>query len=259
MTSAQDAITPVLLTYNEEPNLERTLACVRWAQRVVVLDSGSTDRTQEIARSFANVSWNTRRFDSHGAQWHHALFETGITTEYGLALDADMQVSAELLREIEQRFLPGSFDGGIVPFEYRIGRQMLMSSLYPPQLRLFRLTRVSSTSVGHTHRFDLDGKLLRFRNCLIHDDRKTIDRWAESQIAYSRLERLRIESATDLKLKDRLRKAGLMPLIAGSLAYLRAGGPLRGTAALQYAYERFTYESLLAIRLLDDRNRVDEH
>ena len=256
MIPAEDAVTPVLLTYNEEPNLERTLACLSWARRVVVLDSGSTDNTQEIARSFSNVSWNSRRFDSHGAQWRHALFETGITTEYGLALDADMQVSPELFREIERRFLPGCFDGGIVPFEYRIGQHMLISSLYPPQLRLFRLARVTSSTVGHTHRFDLNGKLFRFRNCIIHDDRKTVDRWAESQISYSRLERLRINSTPHLKLKDRLRKAGLMPLIAGSLAYLRAGGPLRGSAALQYAYERFTYEALLGIRLLADRNRV---
>jgi glycosyltransferase involved in cell wall biosynthesis len=258
MTSARNAITPVLLTYNEEPNLDRTLACLRWARRVVVLDCGSTDQTQEIARSFLNVSWNTRQFDSHGAQWDHALFQTGITTEYGLALDADMRLSAELFREIEERFLPGSFDGGIVPFEYQIGRYMLMSSLYPPQLRLFRLAQVTSSTVGHTHRFDLNGKLLRFRNCIIHDDCKSVDRWAGSQISYSRLERLRIKSTTDVKLKDRLRKAGLMPLIAGSLAYLRAGGPLRGTAALQYAYERFTYEALLAIRILDDRNRTGD-
>jgi hypothetical protein len=101
----------------------------------------------------------------------------------------------------------------------------------------------------------LNGKLFQFRNRIIHDDRKTMDRWAESQISYSRLERLRILSSTDLKLKDRLRRAGVMPLIAGSLAYLRAGGPLRGSAALQYAYERLTYEALLAIRLLEDRNR----
>jgi len=258
MSAARDAITPVVLTYNEEPNLDRTLACLRWARRVVVLDSGSTDRTEEIARSFSNVSWNTRRFDSHGAQWRHALFETSISTEYGLALDADMQLSPELFREIEHQFLPGGFDGGIVPFEYRIGQYMLMSSLYPPQLRLFRLAQVISSTIGHTHRFDLEGKLFRFRNYIIHDDRKPVDRWAQSQISYSRLERVRIQSATHLNVKDRLRKRGLMPLIAGSLGYLRAGGPLRGTAALQYAYERFTYEALLAIRLLDDRNRISD-
>jgi glycosyltransferase involved in cell wall biosynthesis len=255
MVSAADAITPVLLTYNEEPNLAHTLACLGWARRVIVLDSGSTDRTEDIARSFPNVSWQTRCVDSHGGQWHYALFETGISTDYGLALDADMQLSAQLLHEIEQRFLPGGFDGGIIAFRYRIGRRLLVSSIYPPQLRLFRLARVTTSTIGHTHKFDLIGKLFHFRNRIVHDDRKSSDRWAESQTCYSRLEHLRINSTSDLSLKDRLRTTGLMPLIAGSLAYVRAGGPLRGTAALQYAYERFTYEALLAIRLLADRNQ----
>jgi glycosyltransferase involved in cell wall biosynthesis len=255
MTSAAEAVTPVLLTYNEESNLARTLACLRWARRVTVLDSGSTDSTQEIARSFPNVSWQTRCFDTYGAQWHYAFFETGINTEYGLALDADMQVSPRLFQEIEQQFLPHGFDGGIVAFEYRIGRRLLISSLYPPQLRLFRLARVTSSTNGHAHSFALTGELFHFRNRVIHDDRKSTDRWAESQISYTRLERSRINSVSDLSLKDRLRRAGLMPLVAGSLAYMRAGGPLRGTASLQYAYERFTYEALLAIRLLADRNQ----
>ena len=41
-----------------------------------------------------------------------------------------------------------------------------------------------------------------------------------------------------------------MPVIAGALAYICAGGPFRGAAAVRYAYERAAYESLLAIRLM---------
>ena len=46
---------------------------------------------------------------------------------------------------------------------------------------------------------------------------------------------------------------GLMPLVAGAFAYLRAGGPFYGAAAARYAYERAAYECLLAIRLMSDR------
>jgi hypothetical protein len=58
-------------------------------------------------------------------------------------------------------------------------------------------------------------------------------------------------------LKDRLRRLGVMPPLMGALAYLRAGGPLSGAAAARYAYERMTAESLLAIRLMDDRIKED--
>ena len=61
-------ITPVILTYNEEPNLGRTLESLRWAPRVVVVDSGSTDATRAIAERFSNVAWFERRFDDFARQ-----------------------------------------------------------------------------------------------------------------------------------------------------------------------------------------------
>ena len=91
------AITPVVLTFNEAANIGRTLQSVAWAQRVVVVDSGSRDDTRAIAETFANVSWYERTFDNHVAQWRFALEMTGIDTDFLLALDADMAVLNQLL------------------------------------------------------------------------------------------------------------------------------------------------------------------
>ena len=55
--------------------------------------------------------------------------------------------------------------------------------------------------------------------------------------------------------KDRLRRFGVMPLLAGGFTYLRAGGPLGGRAALHYTYERVVFESLMAMRLLGEINQ----
>ena len=46
-------VTPVILTFNERENIDRTLSALHWASDVVVLDSGSSDGTTEIAVSFA--------------------------------------------------------------------------------------------------------------------------------------------------------------------------------------------------------------
>src|SRR5258708_20253417 len=130
-------ITPVVLTYDEEANLRRNLDSLKWAERVVIVDSGSTDATEAIARSYANVTWHTRPFDSFRAQWEYAIHQTDITTEYVLALDCDMEVSAKLLEEIAAAFLGGNYDGGLMPIDYRYYGPSLAPSHRPPPIPLF--------------------------------------------------------------------------------------------------------------------------
>jgi glycosyltransferase involved in cell wall biosynthesis len=243
-------VTPVVLTFNEEPNIERSLASLAWARDVVVLDSGSTDATEAIARSFSNVRWHTRTFDRHGAQWEHAIRSTGIATKYVLALDADYAVPEAFVRELEQRYLPGEFDGGIAGFEYRLLGRSLMGSVYPAKAVIFRPSRLTIAQPGHTQEMHVDGSMYRFAAKLIHDDRKPPARFVRSQIEYARLEAERLRSATSLRWQDRVRRLGLMPPVAGLAAYLRAGGPLRGRASLRYAYERTLFECLLAMHTL---------
>ena len=250
---AHGAITPVILTYDEEPNIGRTLESLRWASRVVVLDSGSNDRTEEMARAYPFVDWRSRAFDNHRAQWEFAVCQTGITTEYVLALDADMQAPEELVREIEQKFLKSDFSGGLLPFQYQCQGRVLAGSLCPPQIRLFRLADVRISQRDHTQSFSVSGPIYRFRSCLIHDDRKPLERWVEAQLAYQMLNEAELVNRRRVRLRDRLRRAGIMPPIAGLLAYVRAGGPFKGAAAARYAYERAISEGLLAIRLMNRR------
>ena len=251
--SIRVAVTPMILTYNEEPNLGRTLDSLRWAERVVVLDSGSTDATERIAKSFSNVDWRVRRFDSFKDQTEYGVHATEIRSDYVLALDADMEVSSKLVTEMEARFMPGNFAGGMLPFEYRVTGHPLAGSLYPAQVRLFARDKVEVWQDGHGHKFRVNGPVYNFAAPLIHDDRKPLERWVASQLSYSSIELERILDGKESKFRDRLRRLGLMPPIVAALAYLRSGGPWGGAAAARYAYERATYECLLAIRLMSAR------
>jgi glycosyltransferase involved in cell wall biosynthesis len=118
MVAAPDAVTPVVLTFNEEANIDRLLGDLTWASTVVVVDSGSTDRTREIAGHYGNVRWVARPFDTHAAQWRHGI--DAAPTEYVLALDADYRVPPEFVRELDEVFLRGRYDGGIAGFDYHI-------------------------------------------------------------------------------------------------------------------------------------------
>jgi Glycosyl transferase family 2 len=251
-------VTAVILTYNEEPNIVRVLESLTWCERIVVLDSGSTDRTKERALGFPTVSWFTRPFDNHATQWRFALFETGISTDLALALDSDMIVPAAFREELNSRFLP-EHAGAVLTFRYCSLGCLLKGSLYPPQLRLLRLSQVSVRQRGHTQEFLTEGPLYTFKTRCIHDDRKPVERWLHAQMNYSALESQRIASS-GRNPKDVLRKIGLMPLIAGGLGYVRAGGPLSGKAALNYAYERMAFELMLTLRLLRGGSHAhDQH
>jgi glycosyltransferase involved in cell wall biosynthesis len=246
-------VTPVVLTYNEDHNIESTLASLAWARRIILLDSGSTDGTERIARSFQNVEWHVRRFDNHRAQWNHAIHETAILTEYVLALDADMRPADGFQDELTRFLGKREFAGAWIPFEYRVLGRGLVGSIYPPQIRLFRKSALRIDQPGHTQVFTVDGPLYRFRAKLIHEDRKPLSRWLKNQSEYAALEAARIRSAEKIGLKDRLRIAGVSPAVWGLYAYLRAGGPLNSAASRAYAYERLIFEAILA-RLLAEHS-----
>jgi glycosyltransferase involved in cell wall biosynthesis len=253
MTAAVGAlVTPVVLTYNEAPNIVRTLETLRWAGRVVIVDSGSTDETERSARAFPNVSWHVRPFDTHARQWEFAIRDTGIDSPFVLALDADYQVPPAFVDELRSRFVTGSYDGGIAGFEYRVLGRPLMGSVYPAKPVVFRPERLRIEQPGHSQEMRVDGAIYRFAARLIHEDRKAVARFVSSQITYAQLEARRLRAGGG-RWQDRVRKTGLMPIAAAVAAYVRAGGPLRGRAALRYAYERAVFECILAMQVLEDR------
>jgi glycosyltransferase involved in cell wall biosynthesis len=254
---AASEITPVVLTFDEEPNIERTLLALTWAGRVVVVDSGSTDRTRDIAKSFSNVEWFERPFDTHGKQWAYAVQETGIDN-MALALDADMEVTRKFLNELETEFLSSGATAGIFPIDYCVLGDKLRRSLYPPQLRLFRPDAVRIFDRGHTEVFEqISGaSAYQFRASVRHDDRKDLDRWFRNHIAYTKLEEDRILHGPSRGLRDALRERGIMPIVIGALAWLRAGGFRNSDAAFHYALERAVYEMMLGLRLRESRMRA---
>ena len=80
-------ITPLILTYNEAPNIQRTLENLTWAKQIVVIDSYSTDETLAILKNFKQVSIFQRQFESFADQCNYGLSK--IISEWVLSLDAD--------------------------------------------------------------------------------------------------------------------------------------------------------------------------
>src|SRR5579863_2293325 len=127
-----------MIAMNEEANLPRTLESVQWADEIVVVDSGSKDRTLEIAQSFGcKTSYHV--FDGHGEQKNVAL--DLCTSDWIFLLDADEVLSPELQTEV-RTLLEGEpkFSAYWIPrLNLYFGRWMRHGGFYPDhKLRLFQ-------------------------------------------------------------------------------------------------------------------------
>src|ERR1700731_1192249 len=109
-------LTALVLTYNEQENIQRTLAAIAWVKKVIVVDSYSTDATLELAGKYPNVTIVQRPFDNHTAQWNFGLEQ--IETDWVLSLDADYIVSPGLEQEILGLTPTEEISGYLSSFEY---------------------------------------------------------------------------------------------------------------------------------------------
>ena len=182
-----ETLSVAIVTLNEEANLPRTLASVRWADEIVVVDSGSTDRTCDIAREFgARVVIEPWR--GYTAQKNFAL--ELCTKDWILSLDADEEVSSELAEEI-RKVLSGSakFDGYSMPRKNLfLGRWMKHGGFYPdPKLRLFRRGKAYSTGRDPHDRFEMKNEepVGRLNGALIHHTYPTLNLYLEHMNRYS--------------------------------------------------------------------------
>lgn len=251
-----DQITPLILTLNEAPNIARTLDSLRWANEVVVVDSFSTDDTAKIAASFPNVRVTQRVFDCHRNQWQFGLKQTGIATEWVLALDADYIVTTDLVHEIQNLTPDEQTAGYRARFIYCISGKRLNSGIYPPVTVLYRASAADYIQDGHTQRVSLNGRVEELRSPILHDDRKPLRRWFESQKRYTKLEaqKLREANPAELSFLDRMRRWPLIvPPLALFYCLIVRAGIFDGWAGFYYAFQRTVAELMLSLYLFDNR------
>jgi len=253
-------ITPVILTYNEERNLARTLAALCWAREIVIVDSCSDDGTAEIASRHANVRFIRRRFDTHAGQWNYAVRDTGVTTPWILALDADYVVTPELVEELRSLSPDEGVVGYSASFLYCVSGHPLRGSTYPPAVVLFRTGHGTYAQDGHTQRLRIEGRIGELRDPIRHDDRKTFARWLSSQLRYTELEARKLRSTRwrSLPLADKVRKSIMLaPALVFFYCLFVKGNVLDGLPGIRYACERAIAEALLSVRLLQKMLRID--
>ena len=179
----------VLITLNEAANLPRSLKSVEWAHEIVVVDSGSTDGTQEAARK-AGARVFEEPWKGFAGQKNSAIAHA--TGDWVLSLDADEEVSAELAREIQELLKqePAMSAYRVPRLNHFLGRALRHGGYWPdPKLRLFRRgsARFADRPVHETMELveQSHPTVGQLRGHLIHHCYATLEEYIEHMNRYS--------------------------------------------------------------------------
>jgi len=220
-----------MITRDEEANLARTLESVRWADEIVVVDSGSTDRTLEIARSYGarvvEAEW-----PGYGPQKRRAIqLARG---EWVLAIDADEVVSDELGAEIRGLLAgdPAAAGYEVVMHTWFLGHWLGRRGWHRDRhLRLVRrdAARVSGATVHE--RLTVAGRAGRLRHPIRHYSYRDVEHYMDKQRRYARLKAERRFGAGRRATLPGAVVRGAWRFFAG---YVLQGGWLDGGAGLAH-------------------------
>jgi glycosyltransferase involved in cell wall biosynthesis len=191
-------VTVVTITFNEEKNIKDCLTSVRWADEVIVVDSGSKDRTVDVAREHATkvllAPWN-----GYGAARNFALRHAA--GDWVFWLDADERVTPELAAEIRRVVVENDVRHAgysVARRAYFLGRWIRHCGWYPSRvIRLFRKGKGTFSENRVHEQLHVDGPVAPLSNDLLHFTDPTLHHYFTKFNKYTSL------AAQDLKESGR--------------------------------------------------------
>lgn len=261
-------ISVIILTKNEEQDLPACLNALGWCNDIHVLDSGSTDKTLDIARQFdANIGFNP--FKSFGQQRNYALENLPIKYDWILFLDADEIVTPEFQNEIKKAVTeaPEHIAGFYCCWKMMLeDRWLRYSDNFPKwQFRILKKGRATFTDFGHGQKEGIVvGEIGYIKEPYLHYSfSKGWTQWMDRHNKYSSLEaRDRLKKKVTLDqvfsrhssirnpaLKSWLSKFPGWPLLRFLHTYIFNLGFLEGAPGFIYSINMAYHEFLIQIKI----------
>lgn len=183
-------LTVIILTYNEEIHLSRCLESIKTiANQIIIVDSNSTDKTEQIAKTFG-AEFYQHRFENYAKQYKWALDNTLIKSDWIMRLDADEFILPELQYEILNTLptLHCDITGVIIKRRvFFMGRWIRHGGYYP--IKLLRIWRNGKAMIEQRwmdeHIVLLEGKLIEFKNDFVDENLNNIGIWTQKHNNYA--------------------------------------------------------------------------
>jgi len=179
-------ISAIIITKNEEENIEKCLSSISWVDEIIIVDSGSNDRTEEISRKYTN-NFYFNEWIGFGPQKQFCLEKT--TQRWVLSIDADEIVTKELKIEINNIIsAPNSLDGYLIPrLSSYLGKNMKYCGWYPDYtLRLARRSKCNFTNDLVHERLEVKSdKVGKLNHHFLHSPYKNIHHQIDKIQQYS--------------------------------------------------------------------------
>lgn len=179
-------VSVIIIARDEEKNIEAALQSVRWADEIILVDSGSKDRTLEIVKNYTNDIYQ-REWTGFADQKRYAL--SLAKNEWVLSLDADERVSKNLKQELES-IKEDSFDGYYIPREnYFLEKHITTCGWNNDyQLRFFRKSKTEMNNKLVHEGFVVNGNVGKLKSTIVHLSFVSIEKAISKINIYSTLQ-----------------------------------------------------------------------
>lgn len=183
-------ITAIILTKNEEMNIVECINTIKnWVTRIVVVDSGSTDKTVELAQK-AGAEIFYHKWKHYADQFNWALENVGITTKWVYRIDADERVPKELAKEIIdecKRHNNDNINGFLMNHKlFFLGKYLKHGGSNLQKITVFKygLGKFENRAMGE-HIILKEGTTLILKNYCLHYDCKNLNSYIDKHNSYA--------------------------------------------------------------------------
>jgi len=231
MVSETMPISVIVLTHNEESNIESCLrSVVPWSGEVFIVDSGSTDRTLEIAAKYTDKIFS-HPFENYSRQRNWAQVSLPLRFNWVFHIDADERVSSALRSKLQVFFRKNISNQSVAGILVRrriefLGRHIKHGGIYPTyHCRIFKRELGRCEDREYDQHFFVDGPTVRIEGDLVESTASSLSSWTAKHNRWAEME------ARHLVKNSTCAKRGLVePKLAGS--------PIERRRWLRFYYEK---------------------